>query len=337
MLRGNNILCGTSTTGTGTLTLAAGPSAVTGVDLDTWARTQIGLSSSATLLVSYTIFNCADSTYNIGTATGVEYGKGVLTLGASAGIVNCTLARSYPLEVQTLGASPAITQGSMASRVATASMLSVGTYAIVMLSVEARDVMATVPAVESTLATLGSVPRNMCLTGSGPNFSYPQSGRIIYIAVEIDKSDIIKSASVLCTTTAGTPNSIEMALYQVGSASDPARPGKKIVNFGSSTSNPWVNGSVITLTSTQAVFVPAGWYYLAVLAVYTGTSPLMRAWYSVGGGPAGVVNAGGEMRNGLGYQADGYSSLPDPAGLASVQLLTNNASYNVPFVALRNS
>src|SRR4051812_24231826 len=93
MLRGDTLVCGTSTTGTGTLTLAATPGPPGGVDFDVWARaTGIGFANSAAVLVSYTIIEYTDSTF--ATAKSHEKGVGTLTLGGSSGIANCTLART---------------------------------------------------------------------------------------------------------------------------------------------------------------------------------------------------------------------------------------------------
>src|SRR5258706_417112 len=107
MLRGENIICGTSTTGTGTLTLAATPVAPGGIDFDVLARaTGIGFGNSAAVLVTYTIIEYTSATFAASKST--EKGIGTLTLGGSSGIANCTLARTTPQVTATnLNSQPA--------------------------------------------------------------------------------------------------------------------------------------------------------------------------------------------------------------------------------------
>src|SRR5580658_5571623 len=93
MLRGDSVICGTSPTGTGTLTLAATPVPPGGIDFDVFARaTGIGFGNSAAILCSYTIIEYTDSTF--AKAKQQEKGIGTLTLGSSSGIANATLART---------------------------------------------------------------------------------------------------------------------------------------------------------------------------------------------------------------------------------------------------
>lgn len=95
MLRADNIVCGTSTTGTGTLTLAATPTPPGGIDFDVFARA-LGFGNNAVLSVRYVMTEFTSS--GLTTAKQSETGIGTLTLGASAGIANCTLARTTLLQ-----------------------------------------------------------------------------------------------------------------------------------------------------------------------------------------------------------------------------------------------
>jgi hypothetical protein len=91
MLRADNVICGTSSTGTGTLTLAACPAPPGGLDFDKWLKaTGLNFVSGNALLVSYTIIEYTDSAFT--TVKQTEKGVGTLTLGAS--ISAATLART---------------------------------------------------------------------------------------------------------------------------------------------------------------------------------------------------------------------------------------------------
>ena len=105
MLRGDNVICGTSTTGTGTLTLAATPVPPGGIDIDVWARAN-GYGNNGVFIFRYAIIEFTDSTF--GTAKQIEIGRGLVTLGASAGIANVTLARSVlEMTATSLNSQPA--------------------------------------------------------------------------------------------------------------------------------------------------------------------------------------------------------------------------------------
>src|SRR5690348_6986738 len=91
MLRGEGITCGTSSTGTGTLTLAACPAPPGGADFYAWlTATGIGFANGAAILVPYVLTEYADSTF--ATEKQKEWGVATLTLGAS--LTATTLGRT---------------------------------------------------------------------------------------------------------------------------------------------------------------------------------------------------------------------------------------------------
>ena len=65
MLKANNLVCGTSTTGTGTLTLAACPSPPGGVDFYQWLNaTGFNAANSSTWLIEYVLIEYTDTTFS---------------------------------------------------------------------------------------------------------------------------------------------------------------------------------------------------------------------------------------------------------------------------------
>lgn len=147
MLRGDGVICGNSTTGTGTLTLAATPTPPGGIDFDVWLRA-MGFSNSAALLVDYTIIEYTDNTFS--TAEQSEEGVGTLTLGSSSGIANCTLARTTLDYTSTnLGTPPATLN------VNPGTGITIGTAAncLVMVAPRVRSLKATLPARSGDLTT----------------------------------------------------------------------------------------------------------------------------------------------------------------------------------------
>ncbi len=143
MLRGENIACGTSSTGTGTLTLAATPAAIGAVDFDAWLKaTGIGFVSGNAVLVSYTIIEYTDSTF--ATPKFVENGIGTLTLGAA--LINATLARTTVQTVSNANADSYLVGGG-------ASAITIGTAAntLVFVGPSAADVPAWSPYYETSI------------------------------------------------------------------------------------------------------------------------------------------------------------------------------------------
>lgn len=278
MLRGDNILCGTTTTGTGTLTLAAVPQPPGAIDFDTWAR-GIGFGNSVSIPVSYTIIEYTSSSFT--NVKGTGKGIGLLNLGASAGIANCTLTRTTPQSSVTgmNGTTPAITIGSSYSIVTAANTL-------VMIASSALDSL-TVPAAVVGKATtlsnmgLGVISSRMLLAGTfgshnatnGVNYYEPY-------CLEFPVQANVIRANVSTAYATGAPvSNLYAALYAINPGSN--LPGKLLMDYGVlGTSNASLNstGTIASAVQSGPMLSP-GWYWIAYQAAFSGgsTTPALRA------------------------------------------------------------
>jgi hypothetical protein len=276
MLHGDGIICGTSTTGTGTLTLAATPVPPGGIDFDAWARAT-GFANSASFLVEYTLNEYTDSTFV--TEAKKESGVGTLTLGGSNGITNCTLARTkIEYTITSLNSQPAVYTHSPGSGI------SIGTAANTLISVSPRSgsILALTPYFDNTealggsplmaAATLASVAIANNTTYWTP-FVWPR-----YMAVKR------ASLRVQVLYTGGTTN-INMAVYLPGTS---GRPVKLLVDFGvigTAGSSLVATGNIQSAALGMAVPMRPGIYIVGVKTAFSGGSgsPQLR-------GGAGMIN-----------------------------------------------
>jgi hypothetical protein len=270
MIRGDNLICGTTTTGTGTLTLAATPVPPGGVDFDVFVRTTgIGFGNSAIVFVSYTIIEYTDSTF--ATAKGTEKGIGTLTLGSSAGIANATLARTTLQTTATSLNSQPATQN-----ITPATALSIGTTAntLVFIGVSAADVPAYSPYFESALDTANAgVPIAGIISGTdgaAPNMADLTDQYFIF---EWCVPMLVKRAEFYVANiyTGGTSN-LYARIYQINSA---GRPGKLLYDFGVvGTPNSSLAAAAIVQTGAggSGFFLTPGAYFIDLLPHFTGGS-----------------------------------------------------------------
>jgi hypothetical protein len=336
MVRGDNIICGTSTTGTGTLTLAACPVPPGGVDFDVFARaTGIGFGNSAAVLVSYTIIEYTTSSFT--TASQHEKGIGTLTLGGSSGIANCTLARTTKQSSATsLGSQPA-TQNILPG-----TGISIGTAAntLVFISPSVADTIAFPPYVDSTatnatgwanpLITSGAV------TGSDADGVFQTSGQDYYIPFIWTTPMLVKrlGLDIRTATGAGTSNAYGR-IYQVNSS---GQPGKLLYDFGLlGTTNASLNSgntSIQSGASGNGYFLTPGVYFLNLIASYTGNSQTPTAYGNTANFvmPATISSDASNFTFGrppMGYataSSGTAGAAPDPANLTSytVRALSGN-------------
>jgi hypothetical protein len=144
MLRGESVICGTSSTGTGALTLAATPTPPGGIDFDVWARA-VGFGNSAVVPVTYTMIEYTSSVFS--TAKQIEKGVGTVTLGTSSGVANASLTRTTPQVTATsLNSQPASYNAN------SPSAISIGTVAntLIFVAPSAADLLALSPCLESS-------------------------------------------------------------------------------------------------------------------------------------------------------------------------------------------
>lgn len=278
MLRGDTLVCGTSTTGTGTLTLAACPTPPGGVDFDVWARaTGIGFANSAAVLVSYTIVEYTDSTF--ATAKSHEKGIGTLTLGGSSGIANCTLARTTKQTSATSLNSQPATQN-----IAPGSGISIATAAntLVFIGASAADVPAFLPYVVTSAIGGDTYVPPVGLCGTTVTTPTLGDGTFYYVPFVWNVPMLVKRAHIFVDTAynGGTPvSNAWMRLYDIATT---GKPGKLLYDFGLvGSSNTSLNsgGHVQTGASGNGFFLTPGDYVMCLAVAVSGGSggPILTA------------------------------------------------------------
>lgn len=354
MLSGNNVVCGTATSGTGTLTLAACPTAVGGMDFDVWARGALGQGNSAAVHISYTIIEFTDSTF--ASPKQRESGIGILTLGASAGVANCTLTRSYPTEVQTgLNTQPAtVAVGAPAQysgatgKPASAAPMTIGTPAnvLVMLSDEQAESIGALRASAAYSGLVSGGPQYEALATFAQYGTYGlTSGRALFSPMFCHFSDLIYSMSVFISGAVSTPtsSSLQLALYDIWDSADSqgvehGLPGQILALFPTiSTPNPLGTSTLYWATLTKPIFLRAGFYAGAMLPIWSGGSgtPTVAAMNALAGMSFGTTYNG--QNPGAIIGVGGLAALAnDPfAGVAAWNFQPDNTPAQIRFF-LRN-
>jgi hypothetical protein len=319
MLRQDTIICGTTTTGTGTLTLAACPAPPGGIDLYQWlTATGFGFVNGNAVIVSYVLIEYSDTTFS--TAVNFEKGIGTVTLGASLSAT--TLARTT---VQSVGAT-LNTTGS--PTYASPSAVSIGTAANVLVFVgpSAADVPAYSPYYDTTTSGIDAA-------GLPPVCVGYSTGSVLttltdyYSVFEWRAPMLVKRASVYVNTgysgTSGTAISAAYArIYQINSA---GRPGKLLYDFGAfSGTNPLNTSSTVISTSASAgngfLLLP-GEYYFDFMPSFSGAGgtvsnpKLTVAGTAASAGRMGTVNGAAVLEANASGGTAGAG--PDPANLTS--------------------
>lgn len=315
MLRGDNIVCGTTTTGTGTLTLAATPVPPGGVDFDVWVRaTGMGFGNSSVSLVSYTIIEYTDTTFS--TAKATEKGIGTLTLGASSGIANATLARTTKQTSATSLNSPPATQNF-----APATGISIGTAAntLIFIGASAADIPAFEPYVQTTTgqSNVGVLPM---MTSTGQNMQTSGglvSGDRFFVPFIWNCPMLVKRCSIYVITADAGNSNCDMRLYAMGTD---GRPSKLLYDFGLVGSS---NASFISIGWAQTgaagngFFLCPGEYWMEACMTFTNAPKLgihlAGAVYSARTG----VNSTGALQTCFFSTGGTIGAAPDPAAPAS--------------------
>lgn len=140
------------------------------------------------------------------------------------------------------------------------------------------------------------------------------NGITSYIPFAWGQTGLYTQCSMAITAaTAGTASatSLNVAIYEVSKNGDP---GKKLADFGSL----GVLTSTAVLTSSAlgtAVELDPGWYYLAVLPIWTGslTACSLQAYVPTCGGPLGTILATAAGSYAWSNTAGSQTTLNDPA------------------------
>jgi hypothetical protein len=315
MLRGENILCGTSTTGTGTLTLASPPAPPGGVDPYTWLS--LWYSSGGVHLIPYKIVEYTDSTF--ATFKQAEQGIGTITLGAS--LTATTLARTTVLETQT---------NAPAYNTASPSAISIGTAAnvLVFMGAGASDVMQANPYYETSLGDAVGFFPDRSFSNALVNYSLPASTpNELFIPFRLSKPLQVKRASMYVSAGGGT-GCVSTAYFRIYEIGANGRPGRLLIDLGAiGGPNPLINtGMISTALASPGVFLPPGDYFASFY--FTGATS--------GSGNA-TISSSNTYNNGSGVLGSAYqfnsspwasgtggtNPAPDPASLTGYSISVN--------------
>ena len=313
MIRAEDCISGTSTTGTGTLTLAACPTPPGGVDF--YAAFQgHGLGTSQSSPVSYCIREYTDSSFI--TVKQEEKGIGALKLGAN--ITATTLARTTPQSTAT-GCNTSTPTYSVGSP----SAISIGAAAntLVFIGASAADIPAYLPYFETGISDAGGISG---ITTPGNNSAQAMtSGLDIYDLIEWKVPMLAKRASIRVATaySGGTP--VSNAWVRLYAINPSGRPGKLLYDFGLlGTANASLNstGVVSTGASGNGFMMLPGEYFVDFLGIWSGgtTPPLVFCYAASGKTTSGRLgmSSGSAIMGTTATGAAGGAG-PDPANTTS--------------------
>lgn len=257
MLRFDDCVCGTSTTGTGTLTLAATPTGIGGIDPDVWARSSLfSFGNSAAILVDYVITEYTDSTF--AAEKSKEKGTGTLSLGGSAGIANCSLARTtVAWSATALNTQPAVI-GTTAFSIGTAANV------LVTVSPSAFAVPGFHPYFETALGDTnwGANPDG-ATPNTGNTSAWPTSNTDWYMPFRWSVPMLVKRLSFRITTYTSPTGSFALfiRIYDFGTN---GRPGKLLYDFtpssGLTSATLTGTGTFSTGATSPGIYLPPGDY-----------------------------------------------------------------------------
>ncbi len=316
MLRAEHCICGTSTVGTGTLTLAACPAPPGGTDLYQAFQVQ-GLGTSVAIPVSYTIVEYTGSDFQI--ATRQEKGVGLLTLGAS--ITATTLARTTVQQTATgmTGAATYDVTSPTAIAIATAANV------LVFIGASSTDLVPSNPYYDVTLTgsdTLGGCPVNAGSSVTG-NISIARNNDN-YNLFEWRIPTLVRTVTVKLTSPYTNTSKIYGRLYAVGLN---ARPTKLLWDFGSGGLSV-ITGNYALSVGGTGFYLQPGEYFLDLMLASSSAGPATFAGFSqpYNTGRLGYGTAIGGAA--LQINASSASTLAgDPANVSGISMASSNQLF----------
>jgi hypothetical protein len=317
-----NIVSGTTTTGTGALTLAAAPSGLNGLDPYT-AYSTMGFGTSVGIPKAYRVIEFTDAAFTI--VKQMERGRGVLLLGAS--LAACTLTRTTVL-LSSASALPTFAFNPAAA-------INIGTAANTLVFFEESSTFnaEAVPYFETTAGdALGVTFRLSGAAGSATTTFTSGTGLWFRAELTIPILLVKASARVVGIYTGGTSNAY-VRIYGIGSN---GRASKLLANMGGLGTTNSALASAASITSAalaSPVWLWPGPYIVEVLLVFSGGSgtPTLRGGNYVYDGGMGV--SGG--LNITAATSTGETSTPnDPASFTAYAQFT---AGNLPIITLNNA
>lgn len=321
MLRGENIVCGTSTTGTGALTLAACPAAVGGTDPYT-AFSGMGLGTSVAVPMPFSIIEFTDSTYV--TEKQRQDCMGLLTIGAS--LTACSLARTTTVNSQ---ASPlpsyAFNPGAD---------INIGTAAntLIFIGASAWLTPACTPWFDATTGDALGVTFRFAGAANASSATIA-SGTAFWIYGVLETPILLKKMSVRVVNTQNGTTNVYARVYAIGSN---GRAGKLLADMGALGGAGTALSSAAMITSaalSTPIFLCPGPYCVELVATISGGTgtPTFRAGTMVPNGGQGTIS--GATLTYATSTGEG-SSASDPASFTSYTAVTANSP---PVVIFQNA
>lgn len=325
MLRGANIVTGTSTTGVSTLTAAACPSLIGAVDLHAYL-TSLGFVSGNALLLPLKIIEYTDNTF--AKPKFVEEGWYTVTIGAS--ITAMTIART----------TPQITSDANANAYddTTPTAITIGTAAnvLIFMGPSANDTITVPP-------YFGALGDNIGFqvgggVGSGSNFALTTDGTGVdwYWEFLLTRPLLLKRAAIRVTVaySGGTP--VSSAYFRLYAVSSIGKPGKLLLDLGAlGGANPLnATGNISTALHSTGLWLSPGLYFGNIFATFTGgtTGPSIRSsatapLTSILGVNAGVIIP-------VAIATGGSSTAADPANTTSYAV--SGVATGMPYIVVTN-
>lgn len=332
MLAGGNVACGTSTTGTGTLTCAAVPTAVGAVDLYTWL-TALGFSSGKVLNAPLTIIEYTDSTFT--KPSQQESGIYTVTLGAS--LAATTIARTTIMSSEIVG-TPSYDATSAPAAI------NIGTAANVLIFPSANEwaVPAFSPYYDETVGTTFGITTLPSLWAYAPNVNFllstDGSGTDWYGKFALVRPVFAKVmrayVNAAYSGTTGTPISAAYGrIYQIGTD---GKPGRLLVDFGSFGTNPLNATGVISATASTGVLLMPGEYWTDFFATFSGAGGTVvnPKIYAQNNGLITAWNLSAASGRPCQIATGGSSSASDPANVTGWAESAVNTNQGAPFLGI---
>jgi hypothetical protein len=221
MLRGDNLICGTSTTGTGMLTLAATPAALGAIDFYVWLK--FSNPDRPVHLIPYVLIEYADTTY----AKPIKFQRGYGTITLSTSLTGTTLARTIVTATQVIATPNYVTTSPTAITIGTAA------NALVFIGPGVSDVLPCSPYFDTTAATdLSNKAATQLICGPGSStfsLSTIGTGADALWSVLWTTPMLVKRATVRVSAADAGASNLYFAIYEVGSD---GRPGNLLLDLG---------------------------------------------------------------------------------------------------------
>ena len=237
----------------------------------------LGFANNSANIVSYTIIEYTDSSF--ATAKSHEKGFGILTLGSSTGIANCTLARTTKQSSATSLNSQPATQNFLPG-----TGITIGTAAntLVFIGPSVMDIPAFVPYYDSTIAN--SVPPVGTMNATTGQAFIGGSGSHGYNVFDWRIPMLVKRCRMAnWSASTGTTN-LYAALYSIGTN---GRPDRLLIDFGvmgtaGASLNTAFSGLSSAVHSTGFFLMPGEYYFNFRFTIVGGTFGSIESFASSG-------------------------------------------------------